>query len=167
MKKIVQGKYEIFTTKEDAIDKFSQLQGVCRETLTSENRVEFRCTKKGKIVITNPYIPYSRSITRENSTNLYGQIIEENDNTYVTYYTGFSKLNYILKIFSIMMDIVVGIFAIILRGTYSLAVLLFCLVFFVAQLFVYSKENDNAFKDSEILINELEERVNAVNRWDG
>ena len=164
MKKIAQGKYEIFTTKEDAIDKLSQLQGVCRETLTSENRVKFYCTKKGKIGTTNPY---TRSVTGINSTNLYGQIIEENDKTYVTYYTSFSKLNYILKIFSIMMDIVVGIFAIILGGTYSLVVLLFCLIFLIAELFVYSKENDNAFKDSEILINELEERVNAVNRWDG
>ena len=167
MKKIVQGRYEIFTTKEDAIDKFSQLQGVCRETLASENKVEFRCTKKGGIVITCPYIPCDRSVTRENSTNLYGQIIEENDKTYVSYYTSFSKLNYILKIFSIVLNIVMAIFAVILDRTYSPVISLFCLVFFVAQLFVYSKENDNAFKDSEILINELEERVNAVNRWDG
>ena len=164
MKKIVQGKYEIFTTKEDAIDKFLQLQGVCRETLISENSVEFYCTKKGEIVITNSP---TRTVTGENSTNLYGRVVEENDKTYVTYYTSFSKLNQILKILLITMNIMAGILATILDRTYSPAISLFCLVFFVAQLFVYSKENNNAVKDSETLINVLEERVNAVNRWDG
>ena len=39
------------------------------------------------------------------------------------------------------------------------------MIFLIAELFVYSKENDNAFKDSEILINELEERVkNSIER---
>ena len=35
MKKIEQGEFEIFTTKADAIDKFMQMQGVCREELSS------------------------------------------------------------------------------------------------------------------------------------
>ena len=32
MKKIAQGKFEIFATKRDAIDRFMQLQGVCAKT---------------------------------------------------------------------------------------------------------------------------------------
>ena len=54
MKKISQGKYELFTTKADAIDKFMQMQGVCREELSSDKQIEFYCSKKGKVTITNP-----------------------------------------------------------------------------------------------------------------
>ena len=54
MKKIEQGMFEIFTSKADAINKFMQMQGVCREELSSENLIEFYCSKKGKISITNP-----------------------------------------------------------------------------------------------------------------
>lgn len=34
MKRICQGEYEILTTKEEAIDRFMQLQGICK---TREN----------------------------------------------------------------------------------------------------------------------------------
>ena len=54
MKKISQGQFEIRTTKVDAIDKFIQMQGVCREKINGENPIEFYCSKKGKIIITNP-----------------------------------------------------------------------------------------------------------------
>ena len=71
---IEQGKFEIFTTKADAIDKFMQMQGVCREELSSENLIEFYCSKKGKIAITNPP---KKHIEHTNSTNLFAEIIEE------------------------------------------------------------------------------------------
>ena len=78
MKKISQGKFEICTTKADAIDKFMQMQGVCREELSSENLIEFCCSKKGKISITNPP---KKHIEHTNSTNLFAEIIEEDGKT--------------------------------------------------------------------------------------
>ena len=61
MKKINQGKYEVFTTKEDAIDKFMQMQGVCREKISGDNLIEFYCQKNGKIIDYEYIINYLRN----------------------------------------------------------------------------------------------------------
>ena len=164
MKKIEQGKFEIFTTKADAIDKFMQMQGICREELSSENLIEFYCSKKGKIAIKNP--PRTH-IEYRNSTNLFAEIIEEDSKTYVAYFTVYSHLNNVLKFISLIMSIVMAIIAIVL--TVSPIVLVFCLLFllfFVFQLFNSAKEQKNSPKDSKIMIKELQKRVEAVNLWD-
>ena len=168
MKKISQGKYELFTTKQDAIDKFMQMQGVCREDLSNDNLIEFYCSKKGKIAITNPP---QKHIEHTNSTNLYAEIIEQYGKTYITYYIVYSHFNNILKIISLTMSIVMAILAIVLAfinedKTASLIVLVFCLLFFVFQLFNNTKEQNYSHNDSQIMINELEKRVEAVNLWD-
>lgn len=61
MKKIKQGEYELFTTKADAIDKFMQMQGLCREGFNDYQQIEFSCTKKGKITVTNPPSKYIKN----------------------------------------------------------------------------------------------------------
>lgn len=167
MKIISQGKYEIFTTKEDAIDKFMQMQGICREEMSGENSIEFYCSKKGKISITN--LP-KKHIENTNATNLFAEIIEQDGKIYATYYTMFSKSTNILKLIFLAIDIIIIIFAIIFAinvdKTASLIVLVIGLVFFVFQLFITAKEEKNSPKDSEILIKELEKRVDAVNLWE-
>ena len=168
MKKISQGQFEIRTTKADAIDKFMQMQGVCREELSGDNSIEFYCSKKGKIAITNP--PRTH-IEYKNSTNLFAEIIEEDGKTYVTYYTVYSPFNNVLKFISLIMSIAMAIIAIVLAvanvgKTASPIILGFCLLIFVFQLFNSAKEQKNSPKDSEIMIKELQKRVEAVNLWD-
>ena len=168
MKKISQGKYEVFTSKADAIDKFMQMQGICREELSNEKLIEFYCSKKGEITITNPP---TRRVENYNSTILFAEILEEGGKTYIAYHTVFSKSNTIAKSFSYAMSIIAAIVAIIFaiiaaNKTAPLIVLVFGLAFFVFQLFTTSKEEENSPKDSEILIKELEKRVEAVNLWD-
>lgn len=98
MKKISQGKFEICTTKVDAIDKFMQLQGLCRKEINGYQKIEFYCTKKGKITVTNSP---SKHIENTHSTSLHGQIIEQDGETYVSYYTVYRHYNNILKKISI------------------------------------------------------------------
>ena len=88
-------KIEVFTSKDDAINKFMQMQGICQNKLTNGSSIEFFCTKKGKIAISNP--PTYKA-ARENSTKLFGNIIEEDNKTYVTLYTAYSSANNIIKI---------------------------------------------------------------------
>ena len=168
MKKINQGEYEVLTTKEDAIDKFMQMQGVCREKISEENRIQFYCSKKGKIVITNP--PRGNSTSRllnTNSTNLYAEVREKDDKTYITFYTAFNKFNNVIKLIFLTMNIIIAIFAIVSADkTASPIILLLCLAFFVFVLYNASNEKNNSPTDSEILIKELEKRINAVNLWD-
>lgn len=168
MKKISQGKYELLTTKEDAIDKFMKLQGVCREEISSDNPIAFYCSKKGKVTITNPPRKY---IENTNSTNLFAEIIEQDGKTYITYYTVYSDFNNILKVILLIISIAVVILAIILNvtnqdKTVSPIILVLCLVVFVFQFFNTAKEKRTSPKDSEIMIQELQKRVEAVNLWD-
>ena len=167
MKKISQGMFEIFTSKADAINKFMQMQGVCREELSSENLIEFYCSKKGKIGITNPP---KKHIEHTNSTNLFAEIIEKDGKTYVSYFTVYSRFNNVLKFISLMMLIAMAIITIILAvanvdKTVSPIILVFCLLFFVFQLLNNAKEEKNSPEDSEIMVKELQKRVEAVNLW--
>ena len=167
MKKISQGKYEIFTTKEDAIDKFMQLQCLYAEDIMGEKQTVFICSKKGKISITNP----ANSRLDDNSTNLYGQVVRQDGKTYVTYYTAFSKFTNVSNYIFIILNILSAILVIVLTVKYKFNIykIMFLLLILVADfslLIKNSKEKKNLPKVSEILIKELEKRVVAVNQWD-
>lgn len=168
MSKILQGKFEIYTSKADAIDKFMQMQGVCREQISGENQIEFYCSKRGEIIISDPP---KRNRTITNSTNLFAEIIEQDGKTYVTYYTKFDKPNNILNIIFITLYSIIVMFYIafaISKGNISvyLIFLILVLVFWIFKLRDATWEKSNSPKDSEILIKELEKRVEAVNLWD-
>ncbi len=168
MKKISQGKFEIHTTKADAIDKFMQMQGVCREKINGENPIEFYCSKKGKIIITNPP---TRRVESDNSTNLFAEVVQQEGKTYVTYYTMFNKSNNIFNLVFIVVYLLIGVLAIIFdiadkNKIYYLPILLLGTLLFGYKFFVNTKEEKNSPIDSEILIKELKKRVEAVNLWD-
>ena len=168
MKIISQGEFEIFTTKADSIRKFKQLQGICREELGDGKRIEFHCSKKGKISITNPP---TRHVNNENATELFAEIIERDGKTYVTYYTAYSYSTKVMKIISLVILIAMSILAVILSvagidKTVSPIILIVCLIFFVSHLYGVVNEQQNSHNDSEIMIKELHRRVEAVNRWD-
>ncbi len=173
MKKISEGKFEVFTSKEDAIDKFMQLQGYCVDQINGgEDSIEFICLKNGKMVIGD--IP-KRRYAMENATKLYAKVIEEDGKTYVSYYTSFSKFDFVYDLLFIIFALLVlvgvtifkGIFAIETKEKIHLPVLYaLCLVGGVFRFISKIKEKKNSPKDSEIMIKELEKRVNAVNYWD-
>ena len=174
MPKINQGKYEVFTTKEDAINKFMQMQGICRERISGENPIEFSCNKKGKIVIANPS-SNRRSPRRRtadySSTNLFADILEQDGKVYVAYYTSFSVLNNILNCIFLVIYSLMFIFGIVLTikldyEFYYLPILFLGLIFSGIQIFSIVKEKKNSPKDSKTLIKVLENRVEAVNLWD-
>lgn len=167
MKKLAQGKYEVYTTKEDAIHRLRQMQGYCREEISGENTVEFQCSKKGEIIISD----FSRkSISSDCSIQLRAGVIRQDNKTYIAYQTEFSKGHNIFKTIFIILQIIglfIAAWVMIKLGEIKyLWVLLFSLVFSACLLFRSLKEESNSSKDSEILIKELEKRVDAVNHWD-
>lgn len=168
MKKLTQGKYQLFTTKADAIEKFMQIQGISREKMSGGNRIEFNCYKNGKIVITNPR---NRSVGGDNATNLYAEIIEQNGKTYITYYTVFIKTIAALKYVCLAIDIIMAIVGILLavvtkEKISSLLLLAFSFAFFFYQMLALPSDKNYSHQDSEILVKELKKRVDAVNEWD-
>ena len=163
MKKIAEGRYELTCTKEEAIERFQEMAGYCREELSDEYPVFVGCTGKGKIGIGTRM----RRSGVDNPTTLYAQIVEEADKTYITYYTAFSKFDEIFNVIVWVLDLIMVIFAIVYAKTTMVLILAaVCGVFYARQLYASRNGKINALQDSEILIKVLEERVNAVNRWD-
>lgn len=167
MKKLTEGRYELFTTKEDAIDKFVQIQGISRERMTSGNAILFSCYKDGKIFMTNPP---SRNISADNATTLCGQVIEQDGKTYVSYYTSFSNTVRVMKYFGFIFYILSAIIciAITVITREKIAFLLSCLLLGISLFHLATNPNEkiSSPKDSEILVKELEKRVEAVNQWE-
>lgn len=165
MKTIQQGSFEILTTKEDAIDKLMQMQGCCREKISGDSPIQFYCSKKGSIIISHP--PSRKRVRSGNSTNLYAEVIEKDNKTYITYYTAFSQSNHILKWTILTADMILAVLAIVISDKTIPAILLFsCFLLLSVKLLTVAKEKDNSPQDSEILIKELENRIDAVNQWD-
>lgn len=168
MKKVSQGEFEIFTTKADAIDKLRQMQGICRENISGDNAIEFLCQKNGEIFITNPP---RRRVENDNSTVLFAKVVEKDGKTCVTYYTSFSKSTNALKLIFLLIDFLMAAISIVFvvlskSQMYYLPILVLTLPFFGFKFFFVTEEENNSQKDSEILIKELEKRVEAVNLWD-
>lgn len=164
MRKKVQGKYEIFTYKEDAIRKFRKLQGVCRGQFNNGNPMDFRCSKKGKITIQNAP---TQSVEHTSATRLFAEVIEEDGKTYVVYYTMHNKAENVLKIILLVSDLLLLIYS------FTLAVQEPHFIFLTlgllsggALLLANISESRNAPMDFAVMINELENRVEAVNLWD-
>ncbi len=167
MKKLKEGRCEIFTTKAEAIERFIEMQGFCREELSCENQIYFYCSKDGKISVTNPP---KRNAENQNSTNLFAEIMEENGKTYVTYYVSFSKANNVLKLISNLLSAIMIFLCVIVAAMSDDKKLFLASAFILAicifRLFSSSNEAKNSQGDAEILIKELEKRVVAVNLWD-
>lgn len=163
MKKIKQGRFEVFTSKNDAINKLMQLQGICHNNLRNENAIEFFCTKRGKIAISNPP---TALIQRENSTRLFGNVIDENNKTYVTFYTTYSTATNITKIIYLLIMTAAAILAFFISKTVPGFILILCCLLFGSMLLIATQEKSNAPTDSDILIDELKSRVDAINNWE-
>ena len=165
MKKISQGKYEIFTTKDDAINKLMQVQGICRQNINDEEPIQFYCSKKGKIAISSPQ--GRRRGSPVNATNLHAEVIEQDNKTYVTFYTGFHRIIHALNIITTLIYVFTAIFAVVIQNNILLLLMAtLYLASLVFELSVTEKGKRNSPKDSEILIKELEKRIDAVNNWD-
>lgn len=163
MKKIAQGEFEIHTTKKDAINKFMQLTGVCREEISDDKPIEFYCTKTGKIAISNPP---TTLVTREISTKLFGKVIEEDNRTYISFYTSYSNANNIIKIFYLTIMAFSATFSFFVDKTTPRIILILCFLLFGYLFFISAKEKSNSQTDSNTLVGELKKRVDAINNWD-
>lgn len=172
MKKIVQGRYELLATKEEAIDRFREMQGLCREEISDDSNVVFSCTENGKIWIADASRMHIKSNPiYDSAISLHGEIVEEADKTYVTYFTAFSRFESILKVSFTALFVIVFFIAIIVaiakaESTMRIIGCLIGFVLMVRQLYINANEKSCAYQDSQIMIKILEERVNAVNHWD-
>ena len=170
MKKIAQGTFEVFTSKDDAINKLREFRATCQEKNSKGGHVEFKCSKDGKIVVFNPQ---SRLETHFGKLKLIiqlnGEVVEQNNKTsFVNYYTFISNF----AIFKRLLAFVIAIIICILYGlftdyqTEALVLTIICIVTFVLQIISIIKEKKKPSLDSNILIEVLKTKVNTINTWD-
>lgn len=168
MKKIDQGKLKLHTSKNDAINKFLQLQGVCKDVKNSNNcRVEFFCNKKGKISIVSLRDRYSIK-NSQILTELYAQVIENSGETYISYYTSLKKEKIIIIWSAFIVAIIVLLLSLLIldRKILTLGIIFLCIYALIYQLSSIKREKDNPSENSEIYIRVLEQKVDTVNNWE-
>lgn len=139
-----------------------QLTGVCREEISDDKPIEFYCTKTGKIAISNPP---TTLVTREISTKLFGKIIERDVKTFVTFQIMYSSANNFIKIIYSTLMLISTLLAFFIDITAMRVALIFSFLLFGSLLISATEEKNNSPFDSELLIKELEKRVNAINNW--
>lgn len=139
-----------------------QLTGVCREEISDDKPIEFYCTKTGKIAISNPP---TTLVTREISTKLFGKIIEIDEKTFVTFQIMYSSANNFIKIIYSTLMLISTLLAFFIDKTAMRVALIFSFLLFGSLLISATEEKNNSPFDSELLIKELEKRVNAINNW--
>jgi len=139
-----------------------QLTGVCREEISDDKPIEFYCTKTGKIAISNPP---TTLVTREISTKLFGKIIERDEKTFVTFQIMYSSANNFIKIIYSTLMLISTLLAFFIDKTAMHVALIFSFLLFGSLLISATEEKNNSPFDSELLIKELEKRVNAINNW--
>ena len=139
-----------------------QLTGVCREEISDDKPIEFYCTKTGKIAISNPP---TTLVTREISTKLFGKIIERDEKTFVTFQIMYSSANNFIKIIYSTLMLISTLLAFFIDKTAMRVALIFSFLLFGSLLISATEEKNNSPFDSELLIKELEKRVNAINNW--
>ena len=139
-----------------------QLTGVCREEISDDKPIEFYCTKTGKIAISNPP---TTLVTREISTKLFGKIIERDEKTFVTFQIMYSSANNFIKFIYSTLMLISTLLAFFIDKTAMRVALIFSFLLFGSLLISATEEKNNSPFDSELLIKELEKRVNAINNW--
>lgn len=170
MKTIHEGKYELLTTKQEAIDRFMQMQGVCRERMSGDYVMKFFCYKDGKILIMDP----PSKGANDRSTRLSAQVVEQEGKTYVTFCVRYDESNRVYNLVFGVIHIVILLAALVVMllhmipesGIATVPMALVALSFYVYRMVEDAKEKGHAPQDAEALIRELKNRVDAVNRWE-
>ncbi len=168
MKKIEQGTFEIFTSKDDAINKLMQLQGVCKDIRNSNDcRILFECDKCGKIVVESDDDRYNLKKALI-LTKLYGEIIEQANKSYINYYVSLENKNVFLRlsmfVIAIIVLLILGLF--IDDKLKVLVAIVICIIGLVFQCISIKNEKCNSSLNSEILIKVLEDKINTINNWE-
>ncbi len=159
--------YEIDLPKEHVIYRLREQDGYCRNE-NSENRViEFVCSKKGDFLVKdlNHYI--------NQLVFLQGKTVARNGKTVVEVFTVKSRGVLVEGIFDAFFSIIsIGIcFWVMLRFLNNIVFELFIILGLLSVVTLLSlarliKKKKAIPVDTDIMLNEIEQRINGVVRWD-
>lgn len=170
MKKIKQGKLEVFASRNDTIDKLMQLQGLCKGVKASSgNLINFYCNKNGKIKIEC----YEKRLKFDLKNSrilckLYGTITECNNQTYINYFTSLKISSFSARIsFFLIAIVILALFLLLPVDKIKVLIVIVCLIIaLIFQVVSILKEKSNPHMNSETLIKVLEDKINIINNWE-
>ena len=160
---------EISADLPETIERLMQMNGVCRESDSTDKRLEFYCDKNGKILVTT--LVGSSSFPR--SSYVRAEAVSRSGKTYIDMCAVQEKGSFVFSvIFAIIQTLLVIALLVfyIISGNLPfgkgffirlLLVLFTCIMF--RDLF---KEKNNITPDLEKMKNEVRNRANAVSNWD-
>ena len=158
--------YELDIPKEDVIYRLREQDGFCRNEDSCGYPLEFVCYKKGDFFVKDP-----GRVDRQ--VFLHGYLVAENDKTIVNVESVKIKGSFVYSIITNAICFMISFFLIIFlflkggfTGVVDLLKLLLALVLPILSMMIDFKEKNAIPADTEIMLNEIENRINGVIRWD-
>ena len=159
---------EIKADLPETIERLMQMNGVCRESDSTERPLEFYGNKKGKIFVTAPVGRSSLSIPR--SSYVRAEAVSRGGKTYIDMCSVEQKGGFVssvaFAILQILLMIAVSVLYSIFKKEILIIVLLIDALFACIMFRDLFKEKNNITPDLEKMKNEVRNRANAVSKWD-
>lgn len=159
--------YELALPKEDVIYRLREQDGYCRNKSTSDQTLEFVCSKKGNIEVCNP------NYHKDQHVFLQGEMTTENGKTLVKVFTVKRKgLLFEAIVSAVGSFITTGaclwLMLRFLKDVDPVVWILFAFLLVTTPLSLsrFFKKKEAIPVDTEIMLNEIENRINGVIRWD-
>ncbi len=164
---------EISADLPETIERLMQMNGVCRESDSTDKRIEFYCDKKGKIFVTAPDGRSSLSIPR--SSYVRAEAVSRSGKTYIDMCAVEQKGGFVSSVVFAIIQILLMIafsvlYALFDTPTFKKEILI--IVLLIDALFAciifrdLFKEKNNITPNLEKMKNEVRNRANAVSNWD-
>lgn len=167
MKIIDQGKFKLNTSKAVAIERFLELGSCCEEYYSNDETIFLDCTKSGEISISHFRHRTNRGKNAYILSKLYGQIIEQKGETYVSYYTALTGGRIFLFCGMIVLGLILSISLFLtsldLRALFTAVGFVIALIWQVSSLL---DEKNQIYMHSKKFVKILERKVDAVNNWE-
>ena len=164
---------EISSDLPETIERLMQMNGVCRESDSTDKRIEFYCDKKGIILVTAPDGRSSLSIPR--SSYVRAEVVSRSGKTHIDMCAVEEKGGFVFSVIfailqTLLMIVISVLYAIFDTPTFKKEILIIVLlidVLFACIMFRdLFKEKNNITPDLEKMKNEVRNRANAVSNWD-
>lgn len=158
--------YEIDTPKEDVIHRLIEQDGFCRNQDSCGYPLEFVCYKNGYFLVKDP-----NGIDKQ--VFLQGNVESENDKTVVKVEKVKAKGRFLSSVIStaicFIISIVITVFTFMNGGFNKIEDFLKLALILVLPILSISaefKEKNAIPADTEIMLKEIDNRINGVIRWD-
>lgn len=157
---------ELALPRHTVIQRLQQLQGPCSVSDSNEDRLEFTCSAKGHFWIDN--VPTRSRHQAILPYYVAGEVVEENGKTVVTFRAvrrrGSKAVLAVMLVADLLLILSCFLFSLTKRAMLLLAFLMGSLT--VSSVLSFGKKESHCATDTELMKQEVLNRIEAVKRWE-